>query len=115
MDMMYMPDALQAVVDLLEADSSKLIHRNAFNITAMNFSPEEIAAEIKKNMPEFEFSYNVDPVRQSIAESWPNSIDPSCAVNEWGFKFEYDLRKMTIDMLEKLSEKGIGKERVHNV
>ncbi|MGL4876432.1 MULTISPECIES: L-threonine 3-dehydrogenase [Paraclostridium] len=115
MDMMYMPDALQAVVDLLEADSSKLIHRNAFNITAMNFSPEEIASEIKKNMPEFEFSYNVDPVRQSIAESWPNSIDPSCAVNEWGFKFEYDLRKMTIDMLQKLSEKGIGKERVHNV
>lgn len=65
-------------------------------------------------MPEFEFSYNVDPVRQSIAESWPNSIDPSCAVNEWGFKFEYDLRKMTIDMLQKLSEKGIGKESVHN-
>ena len=114
MDMMYMPDALQAVVDLLEADGSKLVHRNAFNITAMNFSPEEIAAEIKKNMPEFKFSYNVDPVRQSIAESWPNSIDPSCAINEWGFKFEYDLAKMTKDMLQKLGEKGIGKESLQN-
>lgn len=109
MDMMYMPDALQAVVDLLEADSSKLIHRNAFNITAMNFSPEEIASEIKKHIPEFDFGYNVDPVRQSIAESWPNSIDPSCAINEWGFKFEYDLSKMTEDMLKKLCEKGINK------
>ncbi|MGL5752474.1 MAG: UDP-glucose 4-epimerase, partial [Paraclostridium sp.] len=111
MDMMYMPDALQAVVDLLEADSSKLTHRNAFNITAMNFSPEEIAIEIKKHIPEFEFSYNVDSVRQSIAESWPNSIDPACAMNEWGFKYEYDLSKMTTDMLEKLKEKGIGKEQ----
>lgn len=107
MDMMYMPDALQAIVDLLEADGSKLIHRNAFNITAMNFAPEEIAAEIKKHIPEFKFSYNVDPVRQSIAESWPNSIDPACAMNEWGFKYEYDLSKMTKDMLEKLRAKGI--------
>ncbi|MEG2983368.1 MAG: L-threonine 3-dehydrogenase [Peptostreptococcaceae bacterium] len=114
MDMMYMPDALQAVVDLLEADSSKLVHRNAFNITAMNFSPEEIAAEIKKYIPEFEFGYDVDPVRQSIAQSWPNSIDPTSAINEWGFKFEYDLSKMTIDMLEKLVEKGIGKENLQN-
>ncbi|MDU2591431.1 MAG: L-threonine 3-dehydrogenase [Paeniclostridium sordellii] len=114
MDMMYMPDALQAVVDLLEADSSKLIHRNAFNITAMNFSPEEVAAEIKKHIPEFEFGYNVDPVRQSIAESWPNSIDASCAINEWGFKFDYDLSKMTTDMIEKLGEKGIGKENLQH-
>lgn len=108
MDMMYMPDALQAVVDLLEADSSKLIHRNSFNITAMNFDPEEIAAEIKKHIPDFEFGYNVDPVRQSIADSWPNSLDSSCAINEWGFKAEYDLSKMTTDMLEKLREQGIG-------
>lgn len=108
MDMMYMPDALQAVVDLLEADSSKLIHRNAFNITAMNFDPDEIATEIKKHIPNFEFGYNVDPIRQSIAESWPNSIDPSCAVNEWGFKFEYDLSKMTTDMIEKLTAKGVA-------
>ncbi|RDY26301.1 L-threonine 3-dehydrogenase [Romboutsia weinsteinii] len=112
MDMMYMPDALQAVVDLLEADTSKLIHRNAFNITAMNFDPDEIATEIKKHIPDFEFGYNVDPVRQSIAESWPNSIDPSCAVNEWGFKFEYDLSKMTTDMLEKLKAKGISNTEI---
>lgn len=108
MDMMYMPDALQAIVDLIEADSSKLIHRNAFNITAMNFDPDEIANEIKKHIPTFEFGYDVDPIRQSIAESWPNSIDPTCAINEWDFKIEYDLSKMTIDMLEKLKAKGIG-------
>lgn len=108
MDMMYMPDALDAIVDLIEADSSKLIHRNAFNITAMNFDPDEIANEIKKHIPDFEFGYNVDPIRQSIAESWPNSIDSTCAINEWGFKVNYDLSKMTIDMLEKLKIKGIG-------
>ncbi|MEG0843515.1 MAG: L-threonine 3-dehydrogenase [Romboutsia sp.] len=112
MDMMYMPDALQAIVDLLEADSSKLIHRNAFNITAMNFDPEEIAAEIKIHIPEFEFGYNVDPIRQSIAESWPNSIDPSCAVSEWGFKTQYDLSKMTSDMLEKLRAQGIADKNI---
>jgi len=108
MDMMYMPDALAAIVDLIEADGSKLIHRNAFNITAMNFDPDEIANEIKKYIPDFKFGYNVDPIRQSIAESWPNSIDPTCAINEWGFKAQYDLSKMTIDMLEKLKAKGIG-------
>jgi len=114
MDMMYMPDALDAIVDLIEADGSKLIHRNAFNITAMNFDPDEIANEIKKHIPDFKFGYNVDPVRQSIAESWPNSIDPSCAINEWGFKFEYDLAKMTKDMLLKLSTKGICSTDLEN-
>ncbi|EKB56067.1 L-threonine 3-dehydrogenase [Facklamia hominis] len=105
MDMMYMPDALQAIVDLMEADESKLIHRNAFNISAMSFEPEEIAASIKKYMPEFEMDYKVDPVRQAIADSWPNSLDISAAQNEWGFKSEYDLDKMTKDMLEKLRVK----------
>jgi nucleoside-diphosphate-sugar epimerase len=105
MDMMYMPDALHAIIDLMEADSSKLIHRNAFNITAMSFSPEEIAAEIAKHIPGFEISYEVDPVRQRIAESWPNSIDATAAKEEWGFKYEYDLAKMTVDMLEKLKLK----------
>ncbi|MCR8745848.1 L-threonine 3-dehydrogenase [Romboutsia lituseburensis] len=113
MDMMYMPDALQAIVDLIEADGSKLIHRNAFNITAMNFAPEEISSEIKKHIPNFEFSYNVDPIRQSIAESWPNSIDPTCAIEEWGFNFKYDLSKMTIDMLNKLSSRGIGDTKLN--
>jgi len=105
MDMMYMPDALNAIIELMEADSAKLKHRNAFNITAMSFAPEEIAAEIKKHIPHFEMSYDVDPVRQAIANSWPNSIDPTAAQEEWGFKAEYDLGKMTVDMLDKLKIK----------
>ena len=94
MDMMYMPDALQAIVDLMEADPSKLIHRNAFNVTAMSFDPEEIAASIAKYIPGFEISYDV--IQSSkIAESWPNSIDATAAKEEWGFKYEFDLDKMT--------------------
>ncbi len=107
MDMMYMPDAINAIITLMEADPSKLKHRNAFNITAMSFEPEQIAAEIRKHIPEFEMSYDVDPVRQGIANTWPDSIDPSAAKEEWGFKAEYDLSKMTADMLEKLKAKGI--------
>jgi len=105
MDMMYMPDAIDAIIDLMEADSSKLIHRNAFNITAMSFSPKEIAAEIKKFIPDFKIKYDIDPVRQAIAESWPNSIDATAAKEEWGFRAKYDLTSMTEDMLDKLSEK----------
>ncbi|MBS8264184.1 L-threonine 3-dehydrogenase [Mesobacillus boroniphilus] len=105
MDMMYMPDALGAIIDLMEADPSKLIHRNAFNVTAMSFDPEELTAEIKKHIPGFEISYNVDAVRQSIANSWPNSIDASAAAEEWGFNAKYDLSSMTADMLEKLKTK----------
>ena len=105
MDMMYMPDAIDAIVDILEVDASKLLHRNAFNITAMSFEPEEIAASIKRVMPEFELDYDVDPIRQGIADSWPNSIDPTDAKEEWGFAPKYDLDLMTDDMLEKLSEK----------
>lgn len=107
MDMMYMPDAINAIITLMEADPSKLKHRNAFNITAMSFEPEEIAAEIRKHIPEFELSYDVDPVRQGIANTWPDSIDATAAKEEWGFKAEYDLAKMTVDMLEKLRAKGI--------
>ena len=105
MDMMYMPDALQAIVDLMEADGSKLVHRNAFNISSMSFEPGEIAAEIKKHIPHFKMGYEVDPARQAIADSWPNAIDSSAAREEWGFKAEYDLAKMTVDMLEKLKRK----------
>ncbi len=105
MDMMYMPDALNAVSTLMEADPAKLIHRNAFNVTAMSFEPSQIAAEIKKHIPEFKMEYDVDPVRQAIADSWPNSIDATCAKEEWGFKAQYDLASMTTDMLEKLREK----------
>lgn len=105
MDMMYMPDALNAIVDLMEADADKLIHRNSFNVTAMSFEPEQIAAEIRKHIPGFKISYEVDPVRQGIADSWPNSIDASAAKEEWGFKADFDLVKMTADMLDKLRTK----------
>ena len=105
MDMMYMPDALKAVQQLLETDESKLIHRNAFNIGSMSFPPEVIAAEIKKHIPEFQMTYKVDPMRQAIADSWPNSIDDTCARNEWNWKPEYTLETMTVDMLEQLSKR----------
>lgn len=102
MDMMYMPDALNAVIQLMEADGSKLKHRNSFNVSAMSFDPEQMATEIRKTIPEFVLNYQVDPVRQAIAESWPNHIDSSCAMEEWGFKAEYNLEKMTREMLGKL-------------
>ncbi|MGG3467187.1 L-threonine 3-dehydrogenase [Neobacillus pocheonensis] len=105
MDMMYMPDALKAIIDLMEADASKLIHRNSFNVSSMSFDPEEIAASIAKYIPGFKIAYNVDPARQMIADSWPNSIDSSAAKEEWGFKFDYDLDKMTKDMIDKLRQK----------
>ena len=108
MDMMYMPDAIKSILDLMEADPSKLIHRNAFNIAAMSFAPEDLAAEIMKHIPDFRLDYAVDPVRQEIADLWPNSLDDSAARAEWGWKPEYDIAKMTADMLEKLSEK-LGK------
>jgi nucleoside-diphosphate-sugar epimerase len=102
MDMMYMSDALNAVIQLMEADGSKLKHRNSFNVSAMSFDPEQMATEIRKTIPEFVLNYQVDPVRQAIAESWPNHIDSSCAIEEWGFKTEYNLEKMTREMLGKL-------------
>ncbi|MGB6779891.1 MAG: L-threonine 3-dehydrogenase [Planococcus citreus] len=105
MDMMYMPDALQAIVDLMEADADKLVHRNAFNVTAMSFEPEEIAASIRKHIPDFKMDYDVDPARQAIAASWPDNIDASAAKDEWNFKTAYDLDAMTADMLEKLKRK----------
>jgi nucleoside-diphosphate-sugar epimerase len=101
--MMYMPDCLKCTVDLMEADASKLVHRS-YNITAMSFTPKDIANEIKKHIPEFEIDYEPD-FRQQIAETWPRSIDDSVAREEWGWKPEYDLASMTKDMLEKLSKK----------
>lgn len=105
MDMMYMTDALHAIISLMEADPTKLKHRNAFNVTAMSIDPEAIASEIRKHMPHFELSYAVDPARQEIAESWPNSIDVTAAKEEWGFHTDYDLERMTKDMLAKLKKK----------
>jgi len=108
LDMMYMPDALKGACDLMEADPSKLKHRNAFNLTAFNFTPKEIAEKIKVHIPDFQMEYNVDPVRQAIADSWPNHMDDSCAREEWGWSPEYDLDAMVKDMIEKLTEKLKG-------
>lgn len=102
MDMMYMPDALRGAIEIMEADPSRLIHRNSFNIASMSFDPEIIYNNIKKIIPEFKMEYNVDPLRQSIAESWPNSLDDTCAREEWGWKPEFDLDSMSRDMIEKL-------------
>ncbi|MEG2365312.1 MAG: NAD-dependent epimerase/dehydratase family protein [Alistipes sp.] len=107
MDMMYMPDALRACVELMEADPTKLIHRNSFNIASMSFTPEIIYAELKKRMPDFTMDYNVDPVKQSIAESWPNSLDDACARAEWGWKPEWNLSTMTDDMLKVIRTKNL--------
>jgi len=103
MDMMYMPDAIDSIVQLMEADPSKLVNRNAFNLTAMSFAPEDMEESIKKIIPEFTLSYDVDPERQAIAESWPNSLDDSAAREAWGWYPKFDLDKMTKDMLEKLN------------
>jgi nucleoside-diphosphate-sugar epimerase len=105
MDMMYMPDAIKAAIDIMEANPGKLLHRNAFNVTAMSFAPEEIADEIKKYIPDFVIDYKIDPIRQSIADSWPNKMDDSAAREEWGWQPGYDLASMTKDMLDKLSKK----------
>ena len=105
LDMMYMPDGIKAAIDVMEAAPNKLIHRNAFNVTAMNFAPEDIEAAIKRVIPEFTMDYDVDPVRQDIADSWPNYMDDSAAREEWGWKPNYDLGSMTDDMIEKLSKK----------
>ena len=105
LDMMYMPDALKAMIDVMEADPSKWTYRNAFNVSAMSFEPEDIAREVRKHIPDFVMDYNVDPVRQAIADSWPNKMEDSAAREQWGWKPDYDLASMTSDMLEKLSAK----------
>src|SRR3989344_688852 len=103
LDMMYMPDAIRAAIELMEADAERLIHRNAFNITAMSLAPEDIGAEIKKHIPEFKMTYKIDPVRQAIADSWPHHMDDSAARREWGWRPEYDLVSMTKLKESKLS------------
>ena len=105
LDMMYMPDAVQAAIQLMEADPSRLKHRNNFNVTAMSFDPEIIYNQIKKYIPDFEMTYHVDPLRQHIAESWPDSLDDSCAREEWDWNPVYDLDRMTKDMIEHLKIK----------
>ena len=105
MDMIYMPDALKATMMLMEANPDRLIHRNAFNIASMSFDPEDIYAEIRKHLPNFEMVYDIDPLKQCIADSWPDRMDDSCAREEWDWHPTHDLASMTKEMLEKLSLK----------
>lgn len=102
LDFLYMPDAVQAAIALMEADGRRLVHRNAFNVTAMQLTPESLAAEIGRHLPGFTIVYEVDPVRQAIADSWPRRVDDSAAREEWGWRPLFDARAMTADMLEHL-------------
>lgn len=99
--MMYMPDAIRATIELMEAPADKLSVRTSYNVSAISFSPEEIASEIKKHIPDFKITYEPD-YRQSIAESWPQSIDDSVARKDWGWKEEYNLQAMVEDMFANL-------------
>ena len=103
LDMMYMPDAIAAAIHLMTVDSRLLKHRNAFNVTAMSFTPQQLAAEIQKHIPEFTISYSVDPLRQVIADSWPRHMSDSAARAEWGWQAQFDLPAMVKDMLEKIT------------
>ena len=103
--MMYMPDAIAAMIDLMEADSGRLRYRNAYNVTAMSVTPAELAAAIRKHIPGFAIDYEIDPVRQAIADSWPRSLDDSAAHDDWGLAPRYDLEAMTTDMLARLKTK----------
>jgi nucleoside-diphosphate-sugar epimerase len=105
MDMMYMPDALNAAIQLMEADPAKLVHHNSFNVTAMSFDPEMLYHAIKKHYPDFRMVYKIDPLKQHIADSWPNKLDDSCAREEWDWKPAYDLERMTEDMIRVLRMK----------
>ncbi|MFN3744886.1 MAG: L-threonine 3-dehydrogenase [Hyphomicrobiaceae bacterium] len=99
LDMMYMPDAIRGMIELMEADGARLRFRNAYNVTAMSVTPAEIADEIRKHIPAFAIDYRIDPVRQAIAESWPRSLDDSAARSDWGWSPEFDLAAMTTHML----------------
>ena len=99
--MMYMPDAIRATIELMEAPAEKISIRTSYNISGMSFSPKEIAAEIKKHLPDFEMSYKPD-YRQTIADSWPQSIDDAVARKNWGWKEDYNLEAMVKDMLANL-------------
>jgi nucleoside-diphosphate-sugar epimerase len=106
LDMMYMPDGVRAAIEVMEADPGKLEHRNAFNVTAMQLTPRSLAEMIRKHIPDFEIDYDIDPVKQNIADSWPQRLDDSAARNEWGWAPQFDAETMVADMLQKLSEKN---------
>ena len=105
MDMLYMPDALNACTQLMDADPSKLVHRNSFNVTAMSFSPKELFSSIDKRVNGAKFKYEIDPVKDQISSSWPDSLDDSCAREEWGWKPVWDMESMVDDMLNAISAK----------
>jgi len=105
LDMMYMPDAIRAMIELMEADAAGLVHRNAFNLAAMSVTPEQLAREIRGHLPDFVIDYDVDPARQAIADSWPESVDDTAAREEWGWRPRYDLAAMTADMLQVLGSR----------
>lgn len=105
LDMMYMPDALKAAVNLMEADHDKLRYHNSYNVAAMSFSPAVQAEAIKKIIPDFEIDYEIDPVRQGIADTWPNKMDDTAAREDWGWKPDYDLDAMSRDMIKVLKER----------
>jgi nucleoside-diphosphate-sugar epimerase len=105
LDMMYMPDAIRAMIELMDADANRLRFRNAYNVTAMSITPAELASEIRTHIPSFAIDYRVDPVRQAIAESWPRSLDDSAAREDWGWQPEFMLGVMVVDMLARLRER----------
>ena len=105
MDMLYMPDALEAMTQLMEADPSKLVHRNSFNVTSMSFTPNQLFAEIKKHLPDATFDYNIDPIKDAISASWPNKLDDSCARKEWGWNPQWGIENMVEDMLKVIKTK----------
>ena len=106
LDMMYMPDGVRAAIEVMEADPASLLHRNAFNVTAMQLTPRSLTEMIRKHIPDFEIDYDIDPVKQNIADSWPQRLDDSAAREEWGWAPQYDAESMVADMLQKLSEKN---------
>lgn len=114
LDMMYMPDAIRAMIELMEADAGRLRYRNAYNITAMSFAPDDLATEIRKHVPGFVIEYQVDPVRQSIADSWPRSLDDSAARKDWEWAPRFDLAAMTLDMLARVRENALGPAQPSN-
>jgi nucleoside-diphosphate-sugar epimerase len=103
-DMMFMPDAVRAALELMETDGARLRHRNAFNVTAMQLTPDRLASEIRRHLPAFQIEYAVDPVRQSIADSWPRHIDDSAAREEWGWEPRFGIEETTRVMLARLAE-----------
>ncbi len=103
MDMMYMPDAIRAVIELMEAPPDALTYRNAFNITAMQFTPAELAEAVRVQVPDFRIDYDPDPVRQDIADSWPARLDDSEAREQWGWQHRYELPNMVADMFRGLN------------